>query len=258
MDPVLLQKQRLGVLAEQPQTGILGSVERDPNYEYGNILPFRKPVAGGPAQWGLGYSNALKSLYDAFTAPGRALQGEQMTPEDAMNFALASGVGGMALGGAPVGALGANVLSGRTWYKGMYPHDYTKEVWNGGNRLDLGPLIDPKDIRSPSGMFPPSPEMGEQVSGIRGFFSDSPDVASRFAQVHRGAVYPVNLEAGRVFKLDAKGKRAAELQFGDGGREFREAVKSGRYDAIEIKNTADEGDIAVLLEGGKVRSIFER
>lgn len=98
----------------------LSTFDRDPAFEYGNILPFRKPLGaigaaqqgGSGVQWGLGYSNLAKSLYDAFNAPSNAAQGQPQTPEDAMNFALASGIGGMAVGRAPQGALGMNSYRG--------------------------------------------------------------------------------------------------------------------------------------------------
>jgi hypothetical protein len=153
---------------------------------------------------------------------------------------------------------------GGTWYKGMYPYDYTKEVratvpnvpqWK-QEVLDTGPLIDPKDIgrKTPFPSFSSLPDL----EGIRGFFAKSPKVASEFAPAEQGAVYPVNLSANKVYTIDAKGKKAGELQFGDKSTRFRNAVNSGKYDAIVIKNTADEGDIAIALKNAKIKSIFEK
>ena len=151
-----------------------------------------------------------------------------------------------------------------TWYKGMYPYDFTKEVratvpnlpqWK-QEVIDKGPLIDPKDI----GRTTPFPSFSSlpDLEGILGFFAKSPKVASRFAPVEEGAVYPVNISAEKVFTIDAKGKRAGELQFGDKSTKFRNAVNSGKYDAILIKNTSDEGDIAIALKNAKIKSIFEK
>ena len=58
--------------------------------------------------------------------------------------------------------------------------------------------------------------------------------------------------------IDAKGKRAGELQFGEKSTKFRNAVNSGKYDAIVIKNTSDEGDIAIALKNAKIKSIYEK
>ena len=156
-----------------------------------------------------------------------------------------------------------NPISG-TWYKGMYPFDYTKEVrtsipntpqWKQGI-IDTGPLIDPKDInrKTPFPSFSSLPDL----EGIKGFFAKSPNVANRFAPAESGAVYPVNINAEKVFTIDAKGKKAGELQFGDKSTKFRNAVNSGKYDAILIKNTADEGDIAIALTNAKIKSIFDK
>lgn len=150
-----------------------------------------------------------------------------------------------------------------TWYKGMYPYDYTKEVratvpnvpqWK-QEVLDTGPLIDPKDIgrKTPFPSFSSLPDL----EGIKGFFAKNPKVASEFAPA-QGAVYPVNLSANKVYTIDAKGKAAGELQFGDKSKRFRNAVNSGKYDAIVIKNTADEGDIAIALKNANIKSIFEK
>lgn len=99
----LLTEQRLGLL-DQP-------VPRDPNYTYGSILPFRKPKSGGPAEWGLTYSDTVKSLLDAFTAPKRAYAGQPMRPDDAMNFALANIAAATSAGGPPKGAVGSNSMN---------------------------------------------------------------------------------------------------------------------------------------------------
>jgi hypothetical protein len=196
----------------------------------------------------------------ATQAERNAMRGRPVTPEqaaakqyvDKVNEDLAMGF---------VGSV--NPIKG-TWYKGMYPFDYTKEVrttvpnvpqWK-QEVIDTGPLIDPKDIArtTPFPSFSSLPDL----EGIRGFFAKSPKVASEFAPAESGAVYPVNISAEKVFTIDAKGKKAGELQFGDKSTKFRNAVNSGKYDAILIKNTADEGDIAIALTNAKIKSIFEK
>jgi len=69
----------------------LGSTEREPGWEYGQILPVRarKNEEGGmEREWGLGYSNTAKGMLDAFTLPHRAMQGEEVTPEQVMEMAM--------------------------------------------------------------------------------------------------------------------------------------------------------------------------
>jgi len=107
----IMDAKRLGLL-DRP-------VPRDPSYEYGSILPFRKPKSGGPAEWGLTYSDTVKSLLDAFSAPGRAYNGQEMRPDDAMNFALANMGAAMSAGRAPSGSVGMNVFHGS-------PHKFNK------------------------------------------------------------------------------------------------------------------------------------
>ena len=155
-------------------------------------------------------------------------------------------------------ALGAGLLAikpvGGTWYKGMWPHDYTKET-----KTDPGPLINPEDINRNT-PFPTFNGDQSTLDGIRGFFSSDPAVASRFAEGYKGAVYPVNLaaEESRILTLDAKGANAGDVQFGKTGKKFQDAVQSGKYDTILIKNTKDEGDIAVALKGSQISSAIDK
>jgi len=69
----------------------LGSTKREPGWEYGNVLPvrMRKNKQGEKErEWGLGYSNTAKGMLDAFTLPRRAMEGEEVTPEQAMEMAM--------------------------------------------------------------------------------------------------------------------------------------------------------------------------
>jgi hypothetical protein len=157
------------------------------------------------------------------------------------------------------GPLGMAPMGMATWYKGMHPYDWTKEVQDAKGRvLDPGPIVDAKDINRTT-PFPSFTQGEPDLRGIKGFFSSDPAVASHFALSNskNGAVYPVDIDAARKLVLDAKGKKAGELQFGEGGKEFRNAVRSGSYDLIVLKNTADEGDIAVALKGANIKSVFE-
>jgi hypothetical protein len=133
------------------------------------------------------------------------------------------------------------------YYKGMYPYDYTKE--SGDYR---GPEI--TEINRPSEF--PAFNKGEEGVDIAGFLTKDREVANRFAGYSGGgAVYPLRYRKGEVYTIDANGRNAGELQFGESGKEFREAVRSGNYDTIEILNTADEGDITIATQPKNIRSI---
>jgi hypothetical protein len=69
----------------------LGSTEREPGWEYGTVLPVRvREDKSGKKEreWGLGYSDTAKGMLEAVTAPRKAMQGKEFTPEEAMEFAM--------------------------------------------------------------------------------------------------------------------------------------------------------------------------
>ena len=69
----------------------LGSTEREPGWEYGQVLPVRarKNEEGEmEREWGLGYSNTAKGMLDAITLPRKAFEGEEVSPEQAMEMAM--------------------------------------------------------------------------------------------------------------------------------------------------------------------------
>jgi len=237
--------------------GLLDSID--------NLLGTRLGLLANDPRAAIGQMNQQAGAFNqasllAVQAERNAMNGRPSTPEQlAAKQMVDDYTRNLAMGF--VGSV--NPIKG-TWYKGMYPFDYTKEVratvpnvpqWK-QEVIDTGPLIDPKDIArtTPFPSFSSLPDL----EGIRGFFAKSPKVASEFAPAESGAVYPVNINAEKVFTINAKGKKAGELQFGDKSTKFRNAVKSGKYDAILIKNTADEGDIAIALTNAKIKSIFEK
>ena len=133
-------------------------------------------------------------------------------------------------------------------YKGMWPFDWTKEVGD-----YPGPEI--KEINRTTEF--PAFNKGEKGVDIAGFMASDPKVASKFAGEH-GAVYPVFTKRGRELVIDAKGDFAGNIQFGETGKPFRDAVRGGDYDSIRIINTADEGDITVALRPENIRSKFAK
>ncbi|MCK9521223.1 MAG: hypothetical protein M0R74_19695, partial [Dehalococcoidia bacterium] len=95
----------------------------------------------------------------------------------------------------------------------------------------------------------PSFHGGEKGVKISGFFSNSKSVAKRFADPYSdaGAINRFALRLGNTKIFDAKGKAAGGVQFGSTGVDFRNAIRSGKYDSISILNTSDEEDVFVTL-----------
>jgi hypothetical protein len=133
-------------------------------------------------------------------------------------------------------------------FKGMYPYDWTKEVGD-----YKGPEI--TEINRTTEF--PAFNKGEAGVDLSGFTASSPEVANRFAGPE-GAVYPLLIKRGRELVIDAKGGFAGDVQFGESGKAFREAVKSGDYDSIRIINTKDEGDITAMITPENIRSRFAK
>jgi len=103
------QRQAPAPAPARPQSqGLLGAMARDPEYEYGGILPFRQRAddPNAKAEFGLLYSDAIRGVVDAVTLPGRVVQGEDYTTDDVANMALNVAGGGLLFGGKPAGALG--------------------------------------------------------------------------------------------------------------------------------------------------------
>jgi hypothetical protein len=97
-----------------------------------------------------------------------------------------------------------------------------------------------------------------------GFFTDTKEVADRFGRIMRQPVKRAFLKLTKPFEVDASGKAAGELQFDildDSGTyaqknnaEILAAISSGKYDAIVLKNTTDEGTVIVPLDPNQIKS----
>jgi len=142
-------------------------------------------------------------------------------------------------------------------YKGMLPYDWTKAPVRDGR----GNVVRP-------GTYENITEFNSTRGPFAGFFSDDPAVASRFAQIYNGAVYPVDATLNNPQIINAAGKPAGAFQFGDMAREhgtleemkkFIRALYDPKspYDGAILRNTKDEGTIYVPRSPSQVRSIFE-
>lgn len=135
-------------------------------------------------------------------------------------------------------------------YKAMYPYDWETE----SEENPRGKEITSINRSSPFPAFN-GDEPGIKVAG---FFGDIA-TANRFGDICRSsAIYPVYLSFQNPYIIDAKGERAGNIQFGKSGKPFRDAVRSGKYDSVIIKNTSDEGTIYIALRPEQVKSVFNR
>jgi hypothetical protein len=145
------------------------------------------------------------------------------------------------------------------YFKGMYPYDPdTVPVRNWRGEIIEGADRTPRELTSinrPTDF--PSFNRGEPGYQIAGVMGRDPSVARVFAGPE-GAVYPLQVRHGRVYDMDAEGRRAGLTHFEETGRPFRDEMRSGAYDTGVIRNTSDEGDIAFVLRPENIRSRFAR
>lgn len=112
-----------------------------------------------------------------------------------------------------------------------------------------------------------TPQLGGPSAG---FFSDSPEVANRFASIEgHGTMYPVKLKMQNPLVIDAAGRPSGAFQFEALGSQFgttddiariREIMRArkGAHDGVILQNTADEGTVFVPKAPQQVRSRFAR
>jgi hypothetical protein len=211
---------------------------------------FGQGVLGAGQAIGGDIGDMLNALWGTAKIPGQVYAGErQPSVDDALSVALTT-IGG---GFRPAGSLGATYSA----FKGMYPYDWRKT-----------PVTDGRGNVVRAGTYEPVTQFQSTTGPYAGFFSDSPDVASRFARAFQGAVYPTKITMDNPAIIDAGGKPAGAFQFADMAREhgtlddmklFHRATRDPRsnYDGVILKNTKDEGTVYVPRKSQQVRSIFE-
>jgi len=94
---------------------------------------------------------------------------------------------------------------------------------------------------------------------IAGFFTSDPEVAAKFSFGYgvpgaSPSTFPVYLKMENPFIIDAQGDFSGKFQFEKAGAPFRDAIRSGRYDGVIIKNTKDEGDVYIALKPENIKS----
>ncbi len=171
-------------------------------------------------------ASRMRQTRGAITVPGGKKQTE--TPEFKKWFG----------GSKVVDDSGAPVVV----YKAMYPKN-----WEHPDLADITSINRPSEF--------PAFNKGEKGVKIAGFFGDIP-TANRFAEsAGTGqAIFPAYLSLKKPFIIEADGRFAGDVQFGESGKPFREAIRSGKYDGVIIRNTKDEGTIYVALEPTQIKS----
>ena len=130
------------------------------------------------------------------------------------------------------------------------------------------------------GIYEPNPEFLKTVpfdspgEPYAGFFTGSPDVASRFAgadftleQMGGQSVYPVNIQFQNPLEIDAEGIHAYSFQAEGAAKEdgvldqyqrINAAFgKDSEYDGVILKNTRDEGTVYIPRNSSQIQSYFE-
>ena len=130
-------------------------------------------------------------------------------------------------------------------YKGYYPFD--------GEGKEI------KKIQRPSA-FPTFTKSGELYDVnekdvmLAGFFTDDTLVAKKFMLSKSSVIRSFYLKIENPYIIDMKGGFSGHAQFGESGRLFRDAIRSGKYDGVFILNTKDEGNVYVPLRSNQIKS----
>ena len=186
------------------------------------------------------------------------LQGKTEVPVEVYEYdEKLAGLGGRGSGnfghaGRPGQVGGSQSQSFKEWFgdsKVVNAKGEPLVVYRGMNPYHKGALI--TSIDNPSLTHTLDNEDLEGVK-IAGFFGNQ-KVANTYGW-QGNAIYPVVLSFQTPFVIDATGKKAFEVQFTKSGRLFRDAIRSGKYDSVIIKNTADEGDLYVALSSKQIKS----
>lgn len=216
----------------------LGSTEREPGWEYGQVLPVRarKNEEGKmEREWGLGYSNTAKGMLDAITLPRRAFEGEEVSPEQAMEMAMNITAPGVATARYAPGVLNMPIV-----YHGT-PHRFAPTPDNPLGEFDASYI---------------GTGEGAQMRGHGIYLAEAKDVADQYANMPKFKLGVVEnaQELGnnaksfveRVEKFGSVEKAKVEAQ-----ELLREMQKQNIFPAIQ-QQLANEIDVANKL-GKKIK-----
>jgi hypothetical protein len=127
-------------------------------------------------------------------------------------------------------------------YKSMIPYD------------EEGNLITSIKRQSDFPDFEKAKYIPNTNTKIAGFFTNSSEVANKFCFSPKCTIFPVYLSIQNPYVINAEMNKAEKFQFGETGKPFRNAISSGLYDGVIIKNTIDEGDIFIALKSNQIKS----
>lgn len=113
-------------------------------------------------------------------------------------------------------------------------------------------------LRRPTPFPTYDPGNTEPEVRIAAFFAEDKKVAQRFREGfgdESGVLGRFFLNLGKSKVFDGKGvEPAGNLQFFQSGKPFRDAIRSGDFDSVELRNTKDEGNVFITLEPGQSKS----
>jgi hypothetical protein len=218
----------------------LGSTQREPGWEYGEILPVRarKNDKGEmEREWGLGYSNTAKGMMDALTLPRRALEGEEVTPEKAMEMAM-----NVTAPGVATARYAPNVLNMPMVYHGT-PHRFPATEANPLGEFDASKI---------------GTGEGAQMYGHGIYLAEKPGVAENYMQAGNFG-WPTVHVSGKADKefhgfgpeaddfFDSTGKEFGELT---GAEAKRLALLNAPEDVIEKYKNIPDSEFSIIREKG--------
>jgi hypothetical protein len=199
---------------------------------------------------------SAQAIKSAVTLPGDVYAGRQQMglPSETEDLSRVADLAGLAMtggiAGAPRGAIGSGPMR-RTPDLPMDEVSRMARAQEQGYTIDAykGDAISHLSLNNPDAPY-------------AAFLSSNPEVANRFAEGYakswgpEGAaqVYPTKIKFQNPKVIDAKGKHAADFQFGPDREKFLAAFKD--HDGVILKNTKDEGDVYVPRDPDQIRSRF--
>ena len=134
-------------------------------------------------------------------------------------------------------------------YKGYYPFDREGK--------EIKKIQRPEEFPTLNKVFNKVGEpydVNEKGVMLAGFFTDDKLVPKKFMFSKESVLKSFYLKIQKPYIIDVKGGFSANVQFGDEGIPFRDAIRSGKYDGVFILNTKDEGNVYIPLKANQIKS----